>query len=139
MNSISLSELTSRIQEVLRFNFDTPVWIRAEISELRENPGGHCYLEFIEKDETTALTQPKQTYLKPIIILPTKPSIYNSISRVKILRFNYFLLQARLSTTLQSLSRKQLFPLIRLPKVSTPSALLPMAKLLVRKSSSIKI
>jgi len=30
--------------------FDTPVWIRAEISELRENPGGHCYLELVEKD-----------------------------------------------------------------------------------------
>jgi len=26
------------------------VWIRAEISELRENQGGHCYLELIEKD-----------------------------------------------------------------------------------------
>ena len=32
-------------------NFDSAVWIRAEISELRENPGGHCYLELIEKDK----------------------------------------------------------------------------------------
>jgi len=53
MNSISLSELTSRIQETIRISFDTPVWIRAEISELRENPGGHCYLEFIEKDSAS--------------------------------------------------------------------------------------
>jgi exodeoxyribonuclease VII large subunit len=53
MNSISLSELTSRIQETIRMSFDTPVWIRAEISELRENPGGHCYLEFIEKDSAS--------------------------------------------------------------------------------------
>lgn len=50
MNSITLSELTSQIQQTIRLSFDTPVWIRAEISELRENPGGHCYLEFIEKD-----------------------------------------------------------------------------------------
>ncbi len=53
MNSIALSELTERIQETIRNNFDTPQWIRAEISELRENQNGHCYLEFIEKDEQT--------------------------------------------------------------------------------------
>jgi len=53
MNSISLSELTEQIQQTIRLNFDTPVWIRAEISELRENQGGHCYLELIEKDSNT--------------------------------------------------------------------------------------
>ncbi len=53
MNSIALSELTERIQETIRTNFDTPQWIRAEISELRENQNGHCYLEFVEKDEHT--------------------------------------------------------------------------------------
>jgi exodeoxyribonuclease VII large subunit len=31
-------------------NFETPIWIKAEISEFRENANGHCYLEFIEKD-----------------------------------------------------------------------------------------
>lgn len=50
MNSISLFELSERIQETLKLNFDAPVWIRAEISELRENYNGHCYLELIEKD-----------------------------------------------------------------------------------------
>lgn len=53
MNSITLSELSERIQETIKLNFDTPVWIRAEISELRENPNGHCYLEFVEKDTDT--------------------------------------------------------------------------------------
>lgn len=53
MNSISLSELTGRIQQIIKLNFDTPLWIRAEISELRENPNGHCYLEFIEKEENS--------------------------------------------------------------------------------------
>lgn len=50
MKAISLSQLTTQIQETLRQNFDAPIWIQAEISELRENPGGHCYLELIEKD-----------------------------------------------------------------------------------------
>ena len=53
MNSITLSELTSQIQETIRSNFDSSVWIRAEISELRENQGGHCYLELIEKDSSS--------------------------------------------------------------------------------------
>lgn len=56
MTSISLSELTAQIQETIRYSFNSAVWIRAEISDLRENPGGHCYLELIEKDtESDAL------------------------------------------------------------------------------------
>lgn len=51
--SYSLVELTSHIAQVMRVNFDTPLWIRAEISEIRENPSGHCYLELIEKDKNT--------------------------------------------------------------------------------------
>src|ERR1035437_1455887 len=63
MNSISLSELNSQIQETIRLNFDSAVWIRAEISELRENQGGHCYLELIEKDSDsdTLLAKTKAT------------------------------------------------------------------------------
>lgn len=63
MTSITLSELTEQIQQTIRLNFETPVWIRAEISELRENPGGHCYLELIEKDSDsdTLLAKSKAT------------------------------------------------------------------------------
>ena len=63
MTSITLSELTEQIQQTIRAGFDTPVWIRAEVSELRENPGGHCYLELIEKDtdSDTLLAKSKAT------------------------------------------------------------------------------
>jgi len=63
MDSITLSELTEQIQQTIRGNFNAPVWIRAEISELRENPGGHCYLELIEKDtdSDTLLAKSKAT------------------------------------------------------------------------------
>ena len=71
MTSISLSELTSNIQETLRMSFDSSVWIRAEISELRENPGGHCYLEFIEKDSNS-----------DAIIAKTKATIWASTYRM---------------------------------------------------------
>ncbi len=63
MTSITLSELSSQIHETIRLNFDSTVWIRAEISELRENQGGHCYLELIEKnsDSDTLLAKSKAT------------------------------------------------------------------------------
>ncbi len=49
----SLSQLTRFINQVVKVNFESPVWIKAEISELREASNGHCYLEFIEKDPDT--------------------------------------------------------------------------------------
>ena len=52
-SSITLSELNTRVQDIIRLNFDKPVWIRAEISELNENYAGHCYLELIEKDDNS--------------------------------------------------------------------------------------
>ncbi len=49
MQSISLKELTENIERVIHQNFSMPIWVRAEISELREN-NGHCYIELIEKE-----------------------------------------------------------------------------------------
>lgn len=46
----SLSELTGFIEKVLKVNFQEVIWIRGEISELREK-SGHCYLELIEKEK----------------------------------------------------------------------------------------
>ena len=71
MTSISLSQLTDRIQEVLKFSFDTPVWIRAEISELRENYNGHCYLELVEKDSNS-----------DAILAKTKANIWSTMYRM---------------------------------------------------------
>ena len=51
--SLSLTELNLQIQQVLRQGMGSSVWVRAEISELRENMNGHCYMELIEKDEVT--------------------------------------------------------------------------------------
>lgn len=71
MDSISLSELSNKIHETLRQRFDSPLWIRAEISELRENPNGHCYLELIEKDS-----------LSDIILAKSKANIWNTTYRM---------------------------------------------------------
>lgn len=47
--SISLSKLLNHVQSVIKINFDSPIWVRAEISDFRIN-NGNCYLELIEKD-----------------------------------------------------------------------------------------
>lgn len=51
IQSISLLELNQLIKEKLADAFPTSLWIRAEISELRENANGHCYLELIDKED----------------------------------------------------------------------------------------
>lgn len=49
----TLLELNKNIQEKLKDNFPDSVWVIAEISELKVNRNGHCYLELIEKDTIT--------------------------------------------------------------------------------------
>lgn len=52
VNALSLFELNQQIKNVLKSSFSGPVWLIAEISELKENRNGHCYLELVEKDPT---------------------------------------------------------------------------------------
>jgi exodeoxyribonuclease VII large subunit len=48
-----LSELNLEVQSVIRGHFPENVWTVAEISEIKINTTGHCYLELIEKDQLT--------------------------------------------------------------------------------------
>lgn len=48
--AISLYELNNLIKGVLTETLPETFWIRAEMSDVRVNQNGHCYLEFIEKD-----------------------------------------------------------------------------------------
>lgn len=48
--AISLYELNSLIKGILQDGLPEMFWIRAETSDVRVNQNGHCYLEFIEKD-----------------------------------------------------------------------------------------
>lgn len=52
MNSsaISLYELNNKVRNLLKDGLPETFWIRAETSDVRVNQNGHCYLEFIEKD-----------------------------------------------------------------------------------------
>ena len=51
---LSLTELNRNIKQALRDALPETYWVRAETSEVRVNSySGHCYLEFVEKDERT--------------------------------------------------------------------------------------
>jgi exodeoxyribonuclease VII large subunit len=50
-NICKLSDLQDEIREVLHGAFEKPRWIVAEISEIKENYSGHCYLDLVEKAE----------------------------------------------------------------------------------------
>ncbi|WP_176723383.1 exodeoxyribonuclease VII large subunit [Roseivirga misakiensis] len=47
---MSLFELTNLIKQTLETNLAPSYWVIAEISELRLNQKGHCYLELVEKE-----------------------------------------------------------------------------------------
>lgn len=48
-NHITLSELQRLVRQTLDERFSLPLWVSAEISEIKVNYSGHCYLELVEK------------------------------------------------------------------------------------------
>ena len=50
MNHLSLFELNRLIKSALDNNLAPSYWVVCEISDLRENQRGHCYLELVEKE-----------------------------------------------------------------------------------------
>lgn len=56
---LSLHELNACVREALQEAMPERYWVRAEVSEARVHPSGHCYLELIEKEEATGRTVAK--------------------------------------------------------------------------------
>ncbi len=54
MQYTTLSQLQHMIQLKIAQHFNAPIWISCEISELKVNSSGHCYLELVEKGESSA-------------------------------------------------------------------------------------
>ena len=53
----SLLELNACVRNTLQESLPERYWVRAEISEARIHPSGHCYLELIEKEENRSQSQ----------------------------------------------------------------------------------
>lgn len=56
---MTLSALQKEVQRSIDAAFPLPVWVVAEIAEMKVNATGHCYLSLIERDEAAARTTPK--------------------------------------------------------------------------------
>lgn len=53
MSPLSLSALLAQVKELLQQNLSSTYWVVAEISDLKENASGHCFLELVEKKDAS--------------------------------------------------------------------------------------
>ena len=51
-HNLTLLDLQRMVRHTLESRFNEPLWISAEISELKVNRSGHCYLNLVEKGAT---------------------------------------------------------------------------------------
>ncbi|HLW10679.1 MAG TPA: exodeoxyribonuclease VII large subunit, partial [Fermentimonas sp.] len=51
--SLSLTELNGMVRDAIQQLLLETYWLRAETSDVRRNRNGHCYLEFVEKNDVT--------------------------------------------------------------------------------------
>ena len=58
-DSIGLKALLEQVKTALDAQFTGSLWLRAEISELKRHPSGHCYLTLVEKDPDSNALQAK--------------------------------------------------------------------------------
>lgn len=49
--TLTLYELNRMVRRLLESKADGEYWLQAELSEVREAYNGHCYVEFVQKDE----------------------------------------------------------------------------------------
>ena len=54
---ITLAQLQGRISVALAEALPLPVWVSAEVADMKINASGHCYIELIEKNEQTGATE----------------------------------------------------------------------------------
>jgi len=54
---VRLSELNKAIKSSIETAFSQTLWVVAEISEMRCNTKGHCYLELVEKEDNDTIAQ----------------------------------------------------------------------------------
>ncbi|MBP3426065.1 MAG: exodeoxyribonuclease VII large subunit [Rikenellaceae bacterium] len=56
---ITLSRLQQLVRQGIESVLPLPVWVSAEVSDIKVNRSGHCYLELIEKGESDAIPRAK--------------------------------------------------------------------------------
>ena len=61
VQQLTLSQLNEQVKDALLDAFPGAIWVVAEVSELKENRSGHCYLELIEKEGNEIIARSRAT------------------------------------------------------------------------------
>lgn len=61
VKQLTLSQLNEQVKDALLDAFPGAIWVVAEVSELKENRSGHCYLELIEKEGNDIVARSRAT------------------------------------------------------------------------------
>ncbi len=77
--SLSLKELLLEVRNAITQCFPSSYWVTADISDFHENANGHCYMELVQKNDSSKLIEAK---VRAIIYA-------NNYQRLK----NFFMLQ----------------------------------------------
>ena len=67
----SLYALNNLVRRVLQDRVDGQYWIQAELSEVRANAAGHCFVEFVQNDEQSG-----------VLIAKARGTIWNNVWRL---------------------------------------------------------
>ena len=57
--SISLKELLLRVKVAINQCFSSTFWVTADVSDFHENANGHCYMELVQKNDSSKLIEAK--------------------------------------------------------------------------------
>ncbi len=57
--TVTLKALLSDVRRVVERGFPTTYWVSADVSDVRENANGHCYLELVQKNDSSRLIEAK--------------------------------------------------------------------------------
>ncbi len=72
---LSLGQLQTLIAQVLGEALPLPVWVSAEIAEIKVNYSGHCYLELVEKGEGAGADGVAKAQARAVIWRSVYPSV----------------------------------------------------------------
>ena len=72
---VTLSQLQKMVKTTLNQAFALPLWVSAEIAEIKVNYSGHCYLELVEKggENGVPLSQARAV-TSPMASMPASPT-----------------------------------------------------------------
>ncbi len=79
--SFSLYELQRIVSAAVEQFLPQPVWVSAEIAELKVNNSGHCYIELVEKDENSSSGTQAKAQAKAVIWRSRFPSLASKFER----------------------------------------------------------